>query len=228
MRPRTHPASYSEPVTTHGLLLAAGAGRRMGTPKALVGDWLVRGIGALRDGGCVDVTVVLGAAAPEAVALLGDARVRVVVAPDWAEGMGASLRTGLATLDGTATAPVGAGEPARSAPVLDPLDGNEAALVTLVDLPDVGADVVRRVLTATRQPPGPGGGPRNRRALAATLRRASYDGVPGHPVLLGRDHWAGVAESARGDRGARAYLAAHDVELVECGDLATGHDIDSR
>ena len=87
-----------------GLLLAAGAGRRMGMPKALVRDdvgepWLLRGVATLREGGCEDVTVVLGAAADEASALLDGAGVDVVVATDWAEGMGASLRAGLASLD---------------------------------------------------------------------------------------------------------------------------------
>jgi hypothetical protein len=47
-------------------------------------------------------------------------------------------------------------------------------------------------------------------------------------VLIGRDHWAGIGETAVGDRGARDYLAARDVETVECGDLATGVDVDSR
>ena len=51
-------------MTAHGLLLAAGAGRRMGGPKALRVDadgtsWLVRSAGALLDGGCSGVTVVL-------------------------------------------------------------------------------------------------------------------------------------------------------------------------
>ena len=58
------------------------------------------------------------------------------------------------------------------------------------------------------------------------LARAAYDGEPGHPVLLGHDHWAGVVATAQGDRGARDYLADHDVLLVECGDLATGRDRD--
>jgi len=62
----------------------------------------------------------------------------------------------------------------------------------------------------------------------AALARATYDGRPGHPVLLGRDHWAGVVQTAVGDYGARAYLADRDVTLVECGDLATGRDVDSR
>jgi hypothetical protein len=45
-------------------------------------------------------------------------------------------------------------------------------------------------------------------------------------VLIGRDHWAGVIESATGDQGARSYLGLHEVALVECGDLASGRDVD--
>ena len=175
---------------TVGLLLAAGAGRRMGRPKALIDTWLVDAITGLREGGCARVTVVLGAAADEARPLLEGYDVEVVVADDWAEGMGASLRTGLRSLT----------------------DESTAALVTLVDLPDVGADVVRRLL--------------DRPVSADTLARAAYDGTPGHPVLIGRDHWAGVIESATGDQGARSYLGRHEVPFVECGDLASGRDVD--
>jgi CTP:molybdopterin cytidylyltransferase MocA len=185
-----------------GLLLAAGAGRRMGAPKALLQDthgvpFLDRAIGVLFAGGCASVTVVLGAEAVRAELLLADAgwsgddRVDVVVAPDWEQGMGASLRAGLSILeDGTA----------------------DGALVSLVDLPDVGEDVVRRVLSA-------GSGPR-------ALVRATYAGRPGHPVLIGREHWSGAAESADGDSGARAYLDSHDLTLCACDDLATGRDVD--
>jgi CTP:molybdopterin cytidylyltransferase MocA len=135
--------------------------------------------------------VVLGAAAEEARPLLDPYDVTVVVAPDWEEGMGASLRTGLAY--------VGHGDATR-------------CVVTLVDLPDVTAPVVRRLLELP--------------ATEDVLARATYDGTPGHPVLLGRAHWAGVVETAEGDRGARDYLAARPVEAVECGDLATGLDVD--
>ena len=75
------PAALCEagPVSLHGLLLAAGAGTRMGTPKALVRDddgtsWLLRSVAVLRDGGCVGVTVVLGAEAARATALLDGQR----------------------------------------------------------------------------------------------------------------------------------------------------------
>jgi len=178
-------------MTTTGLLLAAGAGRRMGRPKALVDTWLVDAVSTLREGGCARVTVVLGAGADEARPLLEGYDVEVAIAEDWDEGMGASLRTGLRSLKEDAT----------------------AALVTLVDLPDVGAAVVRRLL--------------DRPVSVDTLARAMYDGTPGHPVLIGRDHWAGVIESAIGDQGARSYLGSRQLELVECGDLATGRDVDS-
>ncbi len=180
-------------MSTIGVLLAAGRGSRMGRPKALVADWLARGLSALEP--CDGVLVVLGAQA-EAVQRRLDGLaaddVSVVVAPDWADGMGASLRAALAVAE----------------------EGDaEALLVTLVDLPDVGRPVVARVL-------GEG-------AARRSLRRAAYDGAPGHPVLLGRDHWEGVAASAVGDQGARDYLRRQRVELVECGDLATGRDVDT-
>ncbi len=83
-----------------GLLLAAGEGRRFGGPKQLArvdGRPLIEH--ALRALGGLDrIVVVLGARAEEirAGADLGGAE--VVVCPDWAEGMGASLRAGLAAL----------------------------------------------------------------------------------------------------------------------------------
>jgi CTP:molybdopterin cytidylyltransferase MocA len=181
-------------MSVTGLLLAAGAGRRMGGPKALLRDergvpYLDRAVGLLLDG-CDTVTVVLGASADEARGLL-DAD--GVVADDWDEGMGASLRTGLTALS--------AGHA-------------DAALVTLVDLPDVDADVLRRVLDAAPAP------------ATGALVRSTYGGRPGHPVLIGRDHWAGVVATAAGDQGARTYLAGHQPVLCECGDLATGRDLD--
>jgi CTP:molybdopterin cytidylyltransferase MocA len=173
-----------------GLLLAAGAGRRMGIPKALVDDWLVRGIDALAGAGCRRVVVVLGAGIEQARKLVHGLAVTVVAAANWSDGLSASLRAGILALP--ADAP--------------------AVVVTLVDLPDVGESVVRRVLEK-------GAGP-------ATLTRATYQGRPGHPVVLGRAHWPGILAAADGDVGARAYLDRHMPALVECADLASGRDID--
>ena len=183
---------------TAGLVLAAGRGSRMGGPKALVahpegGVLLEHAIVALRDAGCAPVVVVLGAEARRAVPSAAEADL-VVVARDWAQGQGASLRAGLAALEETTA---------------------ESVAVLLVDLPDVGPDVVRRVVRAAGRP------------RRAGLVRAAYGGVPGHPVVLGRNHWRGAAEAASGDQGARDYLATHAHGVVECGDLATGRDVDT-
>ena len=185
-----------------GLVLAAGAGRRLGGhPKALLayrGGLLVEHAArVLRDGGCDPVHVVLGAAAREvrdrATGLDGCV---LVDNPDWPEGMGSSLRAGLGSL-----APLGA----------------PAVLVSLVDQPGIGPDTVARVL-AGAAPVSPG-----------TLAAAAYGGRRGHPVLFGADHWPAVIASAAGDQGARAYLKSHEssVTLVECGDLAAPDDIDT-
>ncbi|MFD8231688.1 NTP transferase domain-containing protein [Streptomyces sp. NPDC059696] len=94
--------------------------------------------------------------------------------------------------------------------------GARAALVSLVDQPGIGPEAVSRVLTAYRD--------------EETLASAAYDGVRGHPVLFGAAHWAGIAATATGDRGARAYLTEHRpvVALVECGDVARPFDIDTE
>lgn len=82
-----------------GLLLAAGAGRRFGSPKALVsldGELFVDSAARLlRFAGCEPVVVVLGARAEEVRAKAVLDGVTVVDNPDWATGMGSSLRTGL-------------------------------------------------------------------------------------------------------------------------------------
>ena len=169
----------------------------MGRPKALVHDadgtsWVQHAVEVLQDGGCTGVTVVLGAGADEAVSLLDGLGVDVVVAHEWATGMSASLRAGLESLRGSDA---------------------EAAVVSLVDLPDLTAAVVRRVLSE--------------REGDEALVRASYHGRPGHPVVLGRAHWASVSDVADGDTGAKQYLADHGAVLVECGDLAGGMDVDT-
>jgi CTP:molybdopterin cytidylyltransferase MocA len=88
-----------------------------------------------------------------------------------------------------------------------------AAVVLLVDMPGVTPSAVRRIAEL---------------AAADVLAMGGYDDRRGHPVLLGRDHWAGIAATASGDRGARDYLRAHDdlVRVVPVGDVADDADID--
>ncbi|MFF1610790.1 NTP transferase domain-containing protein [Amycolatopsis sp. NPDC058278] len=192
------------PRPVAGLLLAAGAGRRFGGPKALAqldGEPLVlRALRTLAAAGCDPVRVVVGASADQVRALLPDPA-QTVTAEDWATGMGASLRAGLASLRRT-----------EHTEHTEHTDQPVAALVHLVDLPWVGPDIIARVTA---------------HASAETVARAAYDGVPGHPVLLGRRWWGEVAGAARGDRGARDWLATRaDLALIECGDLGSGRDVD--
>lgn len=114
------------------VVLAAGSGSRFGGGK-LLAAW---GAGVLLEGALAaafaaparSVTVVIGADA-EAVAAAArsfDPRVLVVHAPDYAEGMGASLRTGIASL---------------------PADA-DGAFVFLGDMPRVPSTILRRMAQA--------------------------------------------------------------------------------
>ena len=194
-----------------GVVLAAGAGTRMGMPKALVvqhGEpWLARAVRLLLDAGCDRVVVVLGASATEALAHVPtDDTVSTVINDDWSSGMASSLRAGLTAVASSA-AGLSAARLSAAGPSAAPGD---AALITLVDTPGLPLEAVRRVL-----------------ASAAPLARAVYDGRPGHPVLIRSAHWAGVAASVSGDQGARDYLEAYGVADIECGDLWSGNDIDA-
>ncbi|SNS19132.1 nicotine blue oxidoreductase [Actinomadura meyerae] len=178
-------------VSPAGLLLAAGEGSRLGRPKAtleLDGERLVdRGVRMLRDGGCTPVLVVAGAAQIEVIGAV------VVPNPGWRDGMGSSLRTGLAAL-----------------PPACP-----AVVVALVDQPLVTAAAVRRLVAAYE--------------AGAAIAVATYGGAPRNPALLSAEHFAGVAEAAVGDQGARGYLRAHPelVTEVPCDDVAAPDDIDT-
>ncbi|TDD90670.1 nucleotidyltransferase family protein [Actinomadura darangshiensis] len=174
-----------------GLLLAAGEGSRLGRPKAtleLDGERLVdRGVRMLRDAGCAPVLVVAGAAQIEVIGAV------VVPNPDWRDGMGSSLRAGLAALP----------------------PGCPAVVVALVDQPLVTSGAVGRLIAAFDE--------------GAGIAVATYGGAPRNPVLLGAGHFAGVAEAAVGDQGARGYLRAHpeSVTRVPCDDVAAPDDIDT-
>ena len=177
------------------VLLAAGASRRLGRPKQLVRrgnqplllNALASARGAL--GPDAATVVVLGAGALRLRNVLrraaqragnGAASACVVYNPLWRTGLAGSLRTGLAALP-------------SSAP---------AALVMVVDQPDVDAAALSRLISAWRKRP---------RVPAA----AHYAGRAGVPAILPRRLWR-VARSLEGDVGARALLRnAPELTLVE-------------
>ncbi len=223
-------------MTVAGLLLAGGAGRRFGGPKALVrldGELLVeRGVRLLRDGGCAPVVVVLGAQA-ERVRAVAELPI-VVVAEDWATGMGASLRAGLAALAGAEHGAVtgaehgavtgaehveltGAEHAALTGAEHAALTGADidACVVALVDQPLVGAAAITRLRAAY--------------AAGATAAVATYGGRPRNPVLLDRSTWSAVSRAAVGDTGARGWLRAHPgaVSPVACDGTGSPDDLDT-
>jgi nicotine blue oxidoreductase len=122
----------------------------------------------------------------EAIVVLGahelDTTAQSVHCPDWDRGPGASLRCGLNAL---------------AAEV-------EAAVVVLVDGPDLAPEAIDRVIGTWRA----GGGP---------IVAATYGGIRLHPVLLDREAWGLVP-----DEGAKSL----DAVLVPCDDLGPPGDVD--
>lgn len=184
-------------ATVGGVLLAAGAGRRLGRPKALVelgGQLLVeRGVRLLRDGGCAPVVVVLGAGAERVVAVADLTDAEVVTNPGWDSGMGSSLRAGLAALEGRC----------------------DAAVVALADQPLVGPGAVRRLVERWRAGGQAvvatyGGKPRNPVLLDAGLWTRAAGAAVGD---------AGARAFLRGNPGL--------VTLVDCGDVGAPDDVDT-
>src|SRR5207248_5003361 len=86
------------------------------------------------------------------------------------------------------------------------LSGAEKVIVTLGDEPLITPQVIARFVDE------------------AAPARATYGGVPGHPVSLARKQLAEVA-GLSGDRGARDLLSG--ARLVECGQLCSGRDVDT-
>ena len=141
------------------VVLAAGASRRMGAPKAALrlGDatLLARVIDALS--ACAPIVVVAGAdEAAVRAALPAGSAAEVIVNPRPERGQLSSLQTGLRHLMATSAAP--------------------GAVVALVDHPRVARETVERLVRAA------GGG---RHAVVVPV----HDGRRGHPIVLMRGVW---------------------------------------
>jgi nicotine blue oxidoreductase len=174
-----------------GLVLAAGEGSRFGRPKAMVeldGERLVdRAVRVLREGGCEPVYVVSGAVTVDVPGAT------TVVNDDWATGMASSLRAGLAALPASA----------------------DAVVISLVDQPGIGADVIARLVDRLRD--------------GHALVVATYDGQRRNPVGVARPLWTAVSASVAGDEGVRAFIRDQpdQVVAVECSDIGDPADIDT-
>ncbi|AUI53866.1 hypothetical protein AC20117_22930 (plasmid) [Arthrobacter crystallopoietes] len=180
-----------------GLILAAGAGRRMAAgPKALLryrNEYFIDRLGrTLQEAGCSPVSVVLGCEADEVQRTAHLADMRVVVNPQWASGMASSFRVGIA------------------ASIL----GEADILVSVVDQPDVSKEIIARL----RGDHGPGritvplyaGNPGHPVLLDAALARKA----------------AATAAGDSGAR-AFMLRHPSVVDYVDCSDLGSGLDVDT-
>ncbi|MFJ7750283.1 NTP transferase domain-containing protein [Arthrobacter sp. NPDC097144] len=194
------------PAPIAGLVLAAGAGARLGVgPKALLsfrGRPLIEYILTQLDhGGCAGLTVVLGSQAPQVCEFAQLGAARTMLNPDWQSGLGSSFRCGVeASL----------------------ADNPETAglLVALADQPGITAAAVARLIGAHRT---------GRITAAGYLQGGSNVLRRGHPLIFDPELATAAAGTAFGDSGARAYLQANPslIDVVDCSDLGHGRDVDT-
>jgi molybdenum cofactor cytidylyltransferase len=183
------------------VVLAAGESSRLGRPKQLVeyrGRSLLRGaVEAAREAGCSPVVVVLGARAEAVRPEVDSLEVRVVVNDRWREGMGGSVRAGIAALAG-------------------PGPAIEAAVLTACDQPRLSADVLRGLIEAYR----------DRDDRLATMAACAYAGTLGAPALFAQQEF-GRLLALRGDRGARDLLRSRVARVVQVSWPEGARDVDS-
>jgi molybdenum cofactor cytidylyltransferase/nicotine blue oxidoreductase len=87
----------------------------------------------------------------------------------------------------------------------------DRVVITLVDHIGLSAEAITQIA----------GGPGN-------LMQSTYEGVIGHPVVIGREHWLALINEVTGDQGAKNYLARNNATQIEVGTWATNTDLDHR
>ena len=186
------------------LLLAAGASSRMAGRDKLMeevdGAPLLSRIcrrAALTGLPCY---VTVPSLAHPRVAATGTAS--VIEVPDASEGMAASIRTGVAAL------------PRET----------EAVMILPCDMPDLETQDLLHLAAHFHSPVSHS--PVSHSRDGAVLRATASDGTPGHPVIFPQNCFAALSQ-INGDQGARAGLAAPEVELVALPGKRAVTDLDT-
>ncbi|MCH2100745.1 MAG: nucleotidyltransferase family protein [Planctomycetes bacterium] len=185
----------------HAILLAAGAGRRLGLPKAalqLRGKWMLPSlVSSLKQGGASRVVLVLSDAALDAIADLGlPGADRETRNPDPDAGRTGSLQCALPEIS------EGCG-----------------ILVHPCDMPLLQPESVQAVIETWLQ----FGCPEN-----ACVRPVSSSRRGGHPLLLGPG-WRSELQTSHPDRPLREFLRHPNAQLIDvpCNDPGAFLDVDT-
>lgn len=91
------------------------------------------------------------------------------------------------------------------------LHDSDKVVVTLADEPFITSSIITMVVDT---------------ANGAHSARATYDGRPGHPVVIDKSLYQAVS-ALRGDDGAREVLESANALPVECGDTVAAFDVDT-
>lgn len=186
------PGKESSRAGIAAIVLAAGQSTRMGSANKLLsmldGTPLVRRVTESALASSVGSVLVVTGHQPDKIrSALSGLDVIFVHNPDYAGGISTSVRAGIAALP----------------------EATEAALICLGDMPQVGPDILDRLIAAYDPVEG--------RAIVVPVQ----DGRRGNPLLWDSRFFAEMQELT-GDRGARGLLTefadlVHEVEISEAG-----------
>lgn len=180
---------------TAGIILAAGASRRLGRPKQL----LPYGTGVLLDAvlatarACAfsQTVLALGGAAEEVQRTVDTSGCEVVLNPDFGDGCASSIATALAAVD----------------------PETDAVVLLLGDQPGVRAASVRAVLDALLQARSGAAAPGSP-ATSAGIAVCRYDDGVGHPMAFARRLIPALA-ALHGDKAVWKLLEQRADDVVE-------------
>ena len=173
----------------------------MGESKQLLrykGETLLsRSVNAALDSQCRPVIVVLGARAGALRDEIADTEARVVINHAWAEGMGSSIRCGIAALEAAGQA--------------------RAAVLTLCDQPFVTAGVIKRLIKTYHA---------KRSLLVASEYESKCERTRGVPALFSRSLFSELM-SLRGSEGAKRVIVRHSNEATFIAVPEAAFDVDT-
>ncbi len=200
MQPAMPAPSPQRPLSVAAVLMAAGAGARMGQrPKSLLEldgvPLICRQVMGLREAGVSELVLVLGHHAKDIEAAVKALKVSIVINPDPDAGPVGSQRLGLQSLSGH----------------------SEAVLMALADQPLLDAADLRQLVQAFNQrPPG------------CSLLYPRVAGQPGNPVMFTADVRTAML-ACPPEVGCKHWRQVHAplVEAFECDNLHFVQDVDT-